>query len=303
MMRESRIKGESRSPALKMFMGKAGWLEYTTSIMNRNDKEIDVDKQSDTAAGERPIDVTTTPRKLLSYVVVAVACYLLGLVIGGGSLNPPEEAAAVKVDEAQLRAVILSVLDERDLAAAEDVAPDRFAMVDDDPYLGAEDAPVVIVEFSDFFCSYCKRHFDQTFAPLLENYGEYIRYVYRDFARLTPESGPAAEAAQCAFEQGKFWEFRADFFSNQESLGRELYLETAIKHELDIEAFTICLDERRYLDEVEIDGLDGQLAGVRGTPGFFINGQILSGAQPYGIFERMTQRELDLAGIDYSASG
>ena len=157
--------------------------------------------------------LTTTPRKLLSYVVVAVACYLLGLVIGSGSLNPPEEAAAVKVDEAQLRAVILSVLDERDLAAAEDVAPDRFAMVDDDPYLGAEDAPVVIVEFSDFFCSYCKRHFDQTFAPLLENYGEYIRYVYRDFARLTPESGPAAEAAQCAFEQGKFWEFHAPISS------------------------------------------------------------------------------------------
>ena len=58
-------------------------------------------------------------------------------------------------------------------------------------------------------------------------------------------------------------------------------------------------DVRRYLDEVEIDGLDGQLAGIRGTPGFFINGQILSGAQPYAIFERMTQRELDMAGIDY----
>ena len=271
--------------------------------MTRDDKDIHVDNQSDSAKGQTQIRETSTPRKLLSYVVVAVACYLLGLVIGSGSLNPAEEAAAVTVDEAQLRAVILSVLEERDLAAAEDAAPDRFALVDDDPYLGDEDAPVVIVEFSDFFCSYCKRHFDQTFAPLLENYGEYIRYVYRDFARLTPESAPAAEAAQCAFEQGKFWEFRADFFSNQEALGREFYLTTASKHELDIEAYTACLDERRYLDEVEIDGLDGQLAGVRGTPGFFINGQILSGAQPYNIFERMTQRELDMAGIDYSASG
>lgn len=285
-----------------MFMGKYGYLEYTEDT-TRDDKETNVDTQTDSAKGETKIRATTTPRKLLSYAVVAVACYLLGLVIGSGSLNPPEEAAAVKLDEAQLRAVILSVLDERDLAAAEDGAPDRFALVDDDPYLGAEDAPVVIVEFSDFLCTYCKRHFDQTFAPLLENYGEYIRYVYRDFARLTPESGPASEAAQCAFEQGKFWEFRADFFSNQESIGREFYLETAAKHELDIEAFTNCLDERRYLDEVEIDGLDGQLAGVRGTPGFFINGQILSGAQPYSIFERMTQRELDMAGIDYSAGG
>ncbi|MYD09456.1 MAG: thioredoxin domain-containing protein [Chloroflexi bacterium] len=258
-----------------------------------------MDNNSESAAVETQSRGATAPSKILSYVVVAAACYLLGLVVGGGSLNAPDEAAAVKVDEAQLRAVILSVLEERDLAAADDTAPDRFALVDDDPYLGAEDAPVVIVEFSDFFCTYCKRHFDQTFAPLLESYGQHIRYVYRDFARLTPESGPASEAAQCAFEQGKFWEFRADFFSNQEALGRDFYLETAAAHELDIEAFTACLDDRRYLDEVEIDGLDGQLAGIRGTPGFFINGQILSGAQPYAIFERMTQRELDMAGIDY----
>ena len=285
-----------------MFMGKAGYLEYT-EIRSRDDEETDVDNQTDSARGETPTNGATTPRKMLGYVVVAVACYLLGLAIGSGSLNGPEEPAPVMVDEAQLRAVILSVLEELGRAAADDGAPDRFALVDDDPYLGAEDAPVVIVEFSDFFCTYCKRHFDQTFTPLLENYGEYIRYVYRDFARLTPESGPASEAAQCAFEQGKFWEFHTDLFTNQESLGREFYLETAAKHELDIEAYTACLDERRYLDEVEIDGLDGQLAGVRGTPGFFINGQILSGAQPYGIFERMTQRELDLAGIDYSASG
>ena len=268
--------------------------------MCRDEEGSDVDKQSDSGAGEKQSRGATTPSKILSYMVVAVVCYLLGLAIGSGALNLPKEAAAVMVDEAQMRAVILSVLEERDLAAADDAAPDRFALVDDDPYLGAEDAPVVIVEFSDFFCTYCKRHFDQTFAPLLENYGEYIRYVYRDFARLTPESGPASEAAQCAFEQGKFWEFHTEFFSNQESLGREFYLETAAAHELDIEAYTACLDERRYLDEVEIDGLDGQLAGVRGTPGFFINGQILSGAQPYRIFERMTQRELDLAGIDYS---
>ena len=283
-------------------MGKSRYLEYTEGV-TKSDEETAVDNETDNFKGETPTRANTSARKLLSYVVVAVGCYLLGLVIGSGSLHPPEEAAAVKVDEAQLRAVIMSVLEERDLAAAEDGSPDRFALVDDDPYLGAVDAPVVIVEFSDFFCGYCRRHFDQTFTPLLENYGEYIRYVYRDFARLTPESAPASEAAQCAFEQGKFWEFHTDFFSKQESLGRELYLETAANYELDIEAYTACLDERRYLDEVEIDGLDGQLAGVRGTPGFFINGQILSGAQPYNIFERMIQRELDKAGIDYSAGG
>ena len=87
-----------------------------------------------------------------------------------------------------------------------------FALVDDDPYIGNEDAPIVIVEFSDFFCSFCKRHFDQTLTPILENYGDYIRYVYRDFAQLTAESQPAAAAAECADEQGVFWDFHNDFF-------------------------------------------------------------------------------------------
>ncbi len=236
----------------------------------------------------------------LNYLVVAVACCFIGILIGKAAFEVPADQT-VTVDEAQLRAIIESVLGERDNEAASSQAQDRFALVDDDPYLGDEDAPIVIVEFSDFFCSYCKRHFDETFAPLLENYGEHIRYVYRDFARLTAESTPAAAAAQCAFAQGKFWEFRAAFFENQSELGYEFYLQTAAEYELDIEAYTACLDEGRYLDEVEIDGFDGQIAGVRGTPGFFINGQILSGAQPYSIFERMIQRELNLAGIDSSS--
>ena len=238
----------------------------------------------------------------LNYLLIAALCFVIGILIGKAMFEAPANQA-VTVDETQLRAIIESVLDERDSGAAAADESDRFALVDDDPYLGAQDAPIVIVEFSDFFCAYCKRHFDQTFAPLLENYGEYIRYVYRDFARLTPESTPAAAAAQCAFAQGKFWEFHGAFFENQSDLGYDFYLKTAEDNELDIAEYTACLDEGRYIDEVDIDGFDGQIAGVRGTPGFFINGQILSGAQPYSIFERMIQRELDKAGIDYAPSG
>ncbi len=238
-------------------------------------------------------------RVSFNYIVIALSFLLIGLLIGSAVLNPADEDGSVRVDEEQLRAIVQSVLEEHDFALPAAEGPDRFALVDDDPYLGAEDAPVVIVEFSDFFCSYCKRHFDQTFVPLLENYGEHIRYVYRDFARLTEESAPAAMAAQCAFEQGEFWAIHGAFFANQGALNREFYLATAEEHGLDMEQFVACLDENRYQDEVEIDGLDGQLAGVRGTPGFFVNGQILSGAQPYRIFERMIQRELEKAGINY----
>ena len=247
-----------------------------------------------------PTESGGVPRLTLNYIVVAAVFFAIGLFVGAAALNPPDDSK-VRVDEAQLRAVIASALQEHQLAATAEEGPDRFAMVDDDPFLGEADAPVVIIEFSDFFCGYCKRHFDQTFAPLLENYGEHIRYVYRDFARLTAESTPAAAAAQCAFEQNMFWEFRSAFFENQDKLGRDFYVETAETLELDVEAYIACLDEGRYITEVEIDGLDGQLAGVRGTPGFFINGQILSGAQPYSIFERMIQRELVKAGIEHSA--
>ena len=259
----------------------------------------------DNTAESAPSPVAS--RSTVNYMVIAIAFLLIGIVIGNFLWNTGDDEN-VMVDETQLRRILLNVLEESDIARASDMASEaedtgaeRFALVDDDPYLGEADAPVVIVEFSDFFCGYCKRHFDQTFTPLLENYGQYIRYVYRDFARLTAESTPAAAAAQCAFEQDKFWEFREAFFDNQDSLNRDFYLKTAEEFELDMDAYTTCLDENRYVNEVEFDGLDGQLAGVRGTPGFFINGQILSGAQPYSIFERLIQRELANAGIVYVA--
>ena len=150
----------------------------------------------------KPQTAVNLSRVGLNYVVIAVACLVVGLLVGRAAFAPAEDQV-VTVDEAQVRAIIHSVLEERDLGATLDEGPERFAMVDDDPYLGEEDAPIVIVEFSDFFCGYCKRHFDLTFTPILENYGQYIRYVYRDFARLTEESTPAAAAAQCAFAQGK----------------------------------------------------------------------------------------------------
>jgi len=248
-------------------------------------------------------------RAAFNYLLIAAVFMLIGIMIGNYLWNTNTDKP-VLVNEAQLRSVMLSVLEESDIArasdmalAAEDEEPDRFALVDDDPYLGEEDAPVVIVEFSDFFCSYCKRHFDQTFAPLLENYGRHVRYVYRDFARLTQESTPAAAAAQCAFAQDKFWEFREDLFNNQGSLNRDCYNQIAESHELNAAEFTACIDEGRFIGEVELDGFDGQIAGVRGTPGFFINGQILSGAQPYVIFERIIRLELEKAGIDFSRDG
>jgi protein-disulfide isomerase len=247
-------------------------------------------------------EVIIVSKVAFNYVLIAIIFLVVGILIGMFGLDGGQDNTNVTIDEDQLREVLVSVLEDSDLNFGGRVAEsdnDRFALVDDDPYLGDEDAPIVIVEFSDFFCTFCKRHFDQTFTPLLENYGEHIRYVYRDYAQLTPESQPAAIAAQCANEQDAFWDFHTDFFNNQQILGRDFYIETAEKYELDVDAYIACLDENRYQDEVQIDLLDGQLEGVRGTPGFFVNGQFLSGAQPYQLFERLIQKELTQAGISY----
>ncbi len=252
-------------------------------------------------------EVMVVSRVTLNYVLIGITFLMVGILIGMFGLGNNTGAVNVTINEDDLREALVSVLQDTELNIAAngggggDASAERFALVDDDPYIGNEDAPIVIVEFSDFFCSFCKRHFDQTFVPILENYGQHIRYVYRDFAQLTPESQPAAAAAQCAHEQGAFWEFHGEFFDNQQSLGREFYISTAENFELDVDAYTACLDEARYVGEVEIDTLDGQLEGVRGTPGFFVNGQFISGAQPYQLFERVIQRELRQAGISLEA--
>lgn len=252
-------------------------------------------------------EVATVSRVTLNYILIGITFFMVGILIGMFGLGGGGGNVNVTINEDDLRDVLISVLEDPTLelniasgGSAEETGPDRYALVDTDPYIGNEEAPIVIVEFSDFFCSFCKRHFDQTFVPLLENYGEHIRYVYRDFAQLTPESTPAAMAAECANEQGAFWDFHNEFFNNQQSLGRDFYIATAEKFELDVDAYTACLDEERYLDEVDIDRLDGQLEGVRGTPGFFVNGQFISGAQPYALFERIIQRELRQQGISLS---
>lgn len=250
---------------------------------------------------EKPItnkseEMIVISKVTFNYVLIAVTFLVVGIAIGLFGLNRPKSD---EIDELRLRAVMQSVLADMDFNR--DVETSRFALVDDDPYLGDEDAPIVIIEFSDFFCTYCKRHFDQTFVPLLENYGEHIRYVYRDYPQLTAESQPAAMAAQCAYEQDEFWDFHNDFFNNQQVLGRDFYIETAEKYGLDMDAYIECLDSERYYEETNIDWLDGQLEGVRGTPGFFVNGQFVSGAQPYVLFERLIQKELMELGIEFKA--
>lgn len=174
-------------------------------------------------------------------------------------------------------------------------APPRIEGVktDGDPQIGPNNAKVTIVGFSDFECSFCKRFRDSTLDALIEKYGDDIRFVYRDYPLpFHPQAQIAAEAAECANEQGKFWEMHDIIFDNQATLNNDAYSEFAEQLGLDTKKFDQCLSSNKYADEVAADQKDGESYGVSGTPTFFINGWILVGAQPMSEFEKLIDQEL-----------
>ncbi len=161
--------------------------------------------------------------------------------------------------------------------------------VDDDPVKGSASAPVTIIEFSDFQCPYCGRFFTDTLPQIEQNYIDTgkAKLIYRDFPlSFHPNAEPAAEAADCAGEQGKFWEMHDKLFGNQASLSDANYRQWAADLGLDTTQFNSCLDSKKYASEIQNDIQDGQAAGVSGTPTFFINGNKVVGAQPYSVFEQ-----------------
>ena len=165
---------------------------------------------------------------------------------------------------------------------------------DDDPSWGNADAPVTIIEFSDFQCPYCRVFYQTTLVTLLERYPKQVRFVYRDFplASIHPQATLAAEASQCAHAQGRFWEFHNAVFANIDRLGPDLYQSLAISMDLDKERFAACVNSREFSAEVEKDFNDARALGVTGTPTFFINGIPLVGAQPLEVFVEIIDREL-----------
>jgi protein-disulfide isomerase len=158
---------------------------------------------------------------------------------------------------------------------------------------GDPKAPVVIVEFSDFQCPYCQS-VQPTLKTLLAKYEGRVSLAYRDLPvrDIHPQAELAAEASRCAGEQGKFWEYHDLLFANQNKLDRPGLVELAHGLKLDEKQFDSCLASGKYQAQIEQDRQLGLRAGVAGTPGFFVNGNLLSGNLPQDAFEKVIQAEL-----------
>ncbi|MCV0398606.1 MAG: DsbA family protein [Nitrosarchaeum sp.] len=180
---------------------------------------------------------------------------------------------------------------------------------DDDPVRGNDDAPITIIEFSDFQCPFCARFHIQTLPLLLENYIDAgkAKLVYRDFPiqGIHPNAIPAAAAAECADEQGKYWEYHDKLFENQNQWNQletpdavAVFGQYAKEIELNQEQFDVCLNTGKYIDEIRKDLDDGREYGVSGTPGFFIGNEELGfvelkGAQPFENFQKVLDLQLN----------
>jgi len=164
------------------------------------------------------------------------------------------------------------------------------------PALGRSDAPLTIVEFTDYQCPFCQRFHLTTFNELVRNYVDTgrVRYVSRDLPLPMHEHAKsAAQAARCAGEQTKFWEMRHALIANANRLGDERYTALARELNLDESRFQACVTSQKYADEIQRDMADAYAAGVTATPSFVIGrasgnnveGVRVTGALPYAVFE------------------
>jgi len=170
----------------------------------------------------------------------------------------------------------------------------RYNIPTDGSYaLGPADAPITIVEFSDYQCPFCRRWHDEVYENLLASYPGKIKFVYRNLplTSIHPDAQGAAEAAMCAGEQNVYWQYHDKLFSS-EILGSGAYTQYAKELNLDMTAFGNCISTEKYKAKIQADSDFALNLGVRSTPTFFINGLAVVGAQPIDVFKQIIDKEL-----------
>jgi len=236
-------------------------------------------------------------------VVVGVAAFFAGSYTSNLNSNQISEEVLDKA----LAKLELKLL-QNQLPTKQPVVPVKIS-ADNDPVIGNSDAPITIIEFSDFQCPFCARFHTQTLPLLLEEYIEQgkVKLVFRDFPiqSIHPNALPASVAAECANEQGKFREMHDMLFEKQNEWNKletadtlSLFSQYASNMQLEQNSFDSCLTSGKHIEEIKNDLNDGREYGISGTPGFFVgNDQVgyveLKGAQPFDSFKKVIDAQLD----------
>jgi protein-disulfide isomerase len=162
------------------------------------------------------------------------------------------------------------------------------------PLWGSRDAPVTIIEFTDYECAFCKRYFENTYPVLLLEYGDQVNYTVRHFpvSYQHRRAHRAAQAAECAGDQDKFFEYHDLLFTNSQALDDESLVRYASRVGLNSRWFERCLESGAKANVVDDDIQAGIARGLTGTPTFLVNGRVLVGAQPTEMFQRQIERAL-----------
>ncbi len=225
-------------------------------------------------------------------ILIILATVLLAASCSAAAGDSWADRVTLSAIEANLNPSELERLQDLDDPLAvtdhpEDVQLKAVRVDPGDPIKGTPEAPVTIVVFSDYQCSFCSRH-EGTIANIKEAFGDQVRVVFKQFPlQFHREARPAAIAALAAGEQGRFWEMHYKIFGNARSLSRENYFNWAMEFGLDLGEFETALASEKVAAQVDRDVAAGGEYGVRGTPATFINGVFVSGAQPYSKLEEL----------------
>ncbi|MCC7452086.1 MAG: DsbA family protein [Anaerolineae bacterium] len=268
-------------------------------------------------AESRPDETIVISQATIYYFAIAVLFFIAGFAVAwivlttttNNVFNSMKNELASAAGSAAREAVSSAIanLPQDSGAAAAPVQPTPIprqnVSVGSGAAWGPADAKVTIVEFSDFQCPYCERFFMSTYPLIKEKYGSKVKFVFRHFpiAQIHPWATQAALAAECANEQGKFWEYHDKLFSTLQEWNQGLSKDAIVRYAQqvnvpDAQKFTVCFDDKKYASKIQSDLNEGVGYGVQGTPTFFINGNVLVGAQPFAAFDAAISQELAATG-------
>lgn len=241
-------------------------------------EEVEVIEETNTSE-----DYITFKRSYV-YSVLVVLAFAVGILVGyvtWGRTPATEVAVATEQAPGQVEAAPTAQYIRYDIPT------------EGYPSFGPDDAPITIVEFSDFQCPFCRRFHDDTYQALLDAYPGQIRFVYRNLplTSIHPSAMPAAVASLCANDQNMYWEFHEKLFSS-ETLDEATYIQYATDLGIDVDQFTACLSSGKHDEFIQADINFSLDLGVQSTPTFFVNGLAIVGAQPLANFSQLIDKEL-----------